>query len=742
MSELTWDGLDARQWDRLRRFDLLKVLEFYPWFQSNDWWMYQHDVAHSGRASGWSDIRAANAGNLVEHRKVAVDGPIITKPAIVDGTVYVGSGKTGGGNGGTLYKIDLYTGTVEGRYPTSGHGHAFYTWYEGIGGSPAVVGNRVYFTGVHGKVYCLDTATMTPNPPHPPAVWITDLKNSNPTTPVKNQPIGAPNNADSWSGPLVVNGKVYVGSGEGEDEDTYGFVYCLDANTGDVLWLFCTSKFSSSSHNQPNTIPASVAASWATTAGYTVVPDSPETGSGVWSSCAYLHTTNRIYVGTGNSQYPGTDLPDEYYGSGLLALDADTGAFRGFFQPTPDDSYRPDDADIDVPGSATIYRRNDKYVVGFGSKNGSYFLLDPICLGGWLINAVITAQLAKTSVSMAVFGDKLHMVHLGDSSNRIWHSTFDGEGWSENVVIEGQLSKASPALAAFTDYWGDGGLHMLHLGDKSNRIWHSTFDGRKWSQNQPIANQLSKAPPALAAFEEALHLVHLGDVTNRLWFTCFAAWPVKRQLLPRQSGSGTPGDRGNAISTVAPGGSFENQWGIYATAAVHSGSGRLFVGLGGRGAITDLNKTPFMRALDWHTLLDAWPTDPNDGPGEDGVSRYTTASPPMYTTSEVGLSSPAVVNDVVFMGTNRSALYAFDVNTGLKVWSAESVSSLPAGAFALGPAIYGRYVVMGAGQNVFIYRVPYPVFELPERYRLMVIPELILPGPPIFVPKPIQGFYE
>jgi outer membrane protein assembly factor BamB len=106
-----------------------------------------------------------------------------------------------------------------------------------------------------------------------------------------------------------------------------------------------------------------------------------------------------------------------------------------------------------------------------------------------------------------------------------------------------------------------------------------------------------------------------------------------------------------------------------------------------------------MRALDWDTLEDAWPTRV----GADNVSRYTTASPPLYSSSEVGLSSPAVVNDVVFMSTNKTALYAFDAATGLCLWTA---SDLPTGRFALGPAIYSNYVVMGAGRNLYIFKLP------------------------------------
>jgi hypothetical protein len=91
----------------------------------------------------------------------------------------------------------------------------------------------------------------------------------------------------------------------------------------------------------------------------------------------------------------------------------------------------------------------------------------------WWPNVRIPDQLSKASPALAVFQDKLHMVHLGDSSNNIWHTelddgdTFPGN-WTPNVRIPDQLSKASPALAVFQDK-----LHMVHLGNSSNNIWHS-----------------------------------------------------------------------------------------------------------------------------------------------------------------------------------------------------------------------------------------------------------------------------
>jgi len=56
-------------------------------------------------------------------------------------------------------------------------------------------------------------------------------------------------------------------------------------------------------------------------------------------------------------------------------------------------------------------------------------------------------------------------------------SEYDGTRWTPNVRIPDQTSKASPALAAFPGLQGiPGTLHMVHLGDSSNQIWHFEYD--------------------------------------------------------------------------------------------------------------------------------------------------------------------------------------------------------------------------------------------------------------------------
>jgi hypothetical protein len=158
-------------------------------------------------------------------------------------------------------------------------------------------------------------------------------------------------------------------------------------------------------------------------------------------------------------------------------------------------------------------------------------------------NQRIPDQKSKAAPALAAFGGRLHMVHLGDTSNDIWWSMFDGTSWKQgdgatdgNTKIKGQRSKVSPALAAFGTR-----LHMVHLGESSNDIWWSSFDGDDWWSNTRIRCQKSKASPALAPFGGALHMVHLGDSSNRLWWSIYdgSEW-TPNVVIPDQKSKATP----------------------------------------------------------------------------------------------------------------------------------------------------------------------------------------------------------
>jgi outer membrane protein assembly factor BamB len=528
---------------------------------SNDWPMYHHDPQHTGVASGTSDISSSTVGRLRLRASIPLDGPVISVPSLVGGKAFVGSGNSttaADRSGGTLYRIDLASGAIEKKFtfanpvnqspggPIVGGSRQ---GYAGIGSSPAVVDGNVYFSGLDGKVYCLNSQTFD-------VIWVTDLRNADLA---HGQPVQHQVTAEGWSSPLVVNGRVYVGFGEGES-DTFGFVYCLDAINGKVIWLFCTNRFTQGANNAPNVVPASAAVS-PLPAGFTTHADPPMKGVSVWSSLAFDAGLNRVYVGTGNStQGDFQPVPDIQYGSGVLALDATTGQFGGFFGVEAGDNYRPLDSDVDVASSPVLYTLGGRRVLALGCKNGSFFVLD--------------------ASTMAVV--------------------------------------------------------------------------------------------------------------------------ARRQLLPYDS-SGQPFPNIDPGATTSPN---ENTYGVFCTAALHSGLGRLFIGLGGYSDSIDSATTPFLRVVGSDTLADAWATSGNNPP------KYTLGTPPLYSTQgESGLSSPALVNDVVFASTTKPALYGFSASTGLLLWTAGGLGNPAGGTYVLGPAISGNFVVAGRASGnqsgfVNIYSLP------------------------------------
>ena len=335
--------------------------------EARNWPIYHHDAQHTGQVT-CSDITRATVPGLALRHTVALKAHVIAVPAIVDAKIYAGSSVPGNGaGGGTLSRIDLVSGAIEKQFSfVTAAGQGAGQGETGIGCTPAVVNGKVYFSGLDGQIRCVDANTFA-------LLWTTDLRNP---SVVQNQPITNPV-AETWCSPLVVNGKVFVGAGEGE-AGAWGFLYCLDANSGKVIWLFCTNQFVAGVDNAPNVVPSSTVGGAIPPGfvGFSVQADPASKGSSVWSSCAYHAGLNRVFVGTGNA-IPDTPLPDALYGSGLLALDANTGAFHGFFQPIPTDCYRPDDSDADVPCPPMLYSRPGQDVVTFGSKMGAVFLIDP-----------------------------------------------------------------------------------------------------------------------------------------------------------------------------------------------------------------------------------------------------------------------------------------------------------------------------------------------------------------------------
>ena len=160
--------------------------------------------------------------------------------------------------------------------------------------------------------------------------------------------------------PLVVGDKVFTGIAGGE----YGIRGLIDAyniNTGEREWRFNTTPGPDHPDNR----------TWS--------GDSWRTGgAATWMTGSYDPDLNLIYWGTGN---PGPDYDgsvregDNLYSDSVVALDADTGELKWYFQFTPHDIHDWDSTQIPVLAD-TMFNGEERKVMLFPNRNAFFYVLD------------------------------------------------------------------------------------------------------------------------------------------------------------------------------------------------------------------------------------------------------------------------------------------------------------------------------------------------------------------------------
>ena len=161
--------------------------------------------------------------------------------------------------------------------------------------------------------------------------------------------------------PLVVKDKVVVGVAGGE-LGIRGFVAAYDAGTGKEAWRFYTIPGPGETGH--DTWPAGD--SWA------------HGGASIWVTGSFDPELNLTYWGIGN---PGPDWnPSQRKGANLysdsaVALDADTGKLKWYFQFSPNDPYDYDSVQIPVLVDAPWDGRMRKLLL-WANRNGFFYALD------------------------------------------------------------------------------------------------------------------------------------------------------------------------------------------------------------------------------------------------------------------------------------------------------------------------------------------------------------------------------
>jgi quinohemoprotein ethanol dehydrogenase len=218
----------------------------------------------------------------------------------------------------------------------------------------AVYKGRVYVASLDGYLISLDAATGK-------EIWRV------------NTLIDRDRDYTITGAPRAAKGKIFIGNG-GAEYGVRGYVTAYDAETGEQVWRFYTVPGDPSlPFEHPEMEMA--AETWKGGEWWKIGG-----GGTVWNSIVYDPDFNHVYLGVGNGS-PWTRVirspggGDNLFLSSIVALDADTGEMKWYYQTTPGDNWdytAVQDmvlADMEVDGV-------DRKVLMQAPKNGFFYVID------------------------------------------------------------------------------------------------------------------------------------------------------------------------------------------------------------------------------------------------------------------------------------------------------------------------------------------------------------------------------
>ena len=316
-------------WGQVTYERLLKAVD-----EPHNWLTYSGD--YSGRRySLLKQIHTGNVEQLAVHWVFQTRTPdkFEATPLVIDGIMYLSAPE------GHAYALDAGTGRLIWSYQYKlPRENATLLWPANRG--LAALGDKVFLATLDAHVVALDSKTGD-------VVW----------------DVAADDYRKGYSftsAPLVVKDKVVVGVSGGE-YGIRGFIDAYDTETGKHAWRFYTIPGPGEPGNE--TWPGD---SWK--AG----------GAPAWLTGSYDPELNLIYWGTGN---PGPDLyggdrkGDNLYSDSVVALDADTGKLKWYYQFTPHDLHDWDSTQIPMLLDLE-YQGRPRKLLAFANRNGFFYLLD------------------------------------------------------------------------------------------------------------------------------------------------------------------------------------------------------------------------------------------------------------------------------------------------------------------------------------------------------------------------------
>jgi PQQ-dependent dehydrogenase (methanol/ethanol family) len=293
-----------------------------------NWLTYAGDYA-AHRHSPLREINSTNVTSLVSAWTYHVEGAthLESTPIVYDGIMYVT-------NSNELHALDARTGRRIWMYRDEQSKRS------DANRGAAILGDSVFFITGDAHLVALNRKTGG-------ALWDREYADTS-------------RGAFATLAPMALKDRVIVGV-SGGDTGVRGFVAAFSAATGEELWRFWTVP----AKGEPG------AETWGELG--------PEWGgAATWLNGTYDPETNLLYWTTGNPWpdfYGGARHGDNLYSDSLLALDADTGKLKWYFQFTPHDTHDWDAQAWPVLLDS-VFEGRPRQLVLHPNRNGFFYVLD------------------------------------------------------------------------------------------------------------------------------------------------------------------------------------------------------------------------------------------------------------------------------------------------------------------------------------------------------------------------------
>lgn len=297
-------------------------------------WLTYSRTLDGNRYSPLTEINTENVSKLrVKWAYQFPDRTTEVSPIVIDGVLYVtGANSAAAIDGRSGRAVWQWNRALPSDFQSIGFGHT--------NRGAAVLDDKLYVATLDGYLVALDLKTGAER-------W---------STKVLDYKLGY----SMTMAPLAIDGKIVVGVSGGE-AGIRGFVDAYDAKTGKQAWRFFTIPGPGEPGHE----------SWS--------GDDWKTGGGAtWVTGAYDPELKLVYWGIGN---PGPDWNgdvrpgDNLYTCSFLAINAETGKLRWYFQFTPHDTHDWDSTHVPILFDKEINGRRRK-LIAIANRNAFYYVLD------------------------------------------------------------------------------------------------------------------------------------------------------------------------------------------------------------------------------------------------------------------------------------------------------------------------------------------------------------------------------